>query len=152
MVNEKDKIPFNSVEDFFDEVSSDYGFEYQNKWYDICFDDPFTALGKVEIYEERKGDTDGDHALREEHFDSLDDLVHNFKIGARTLAEIICDENDISRSVLPVKRPRPTWGERAYVLRDLGLPFEPKTDEEFEKEKKDLLDRLVAQIKDDGSK
>ena len=37
-------------------------------------------------------------------FDDLEALVHSYKIGNRTLAEIICDENNIPRSVLPIKR------------------------------------------------
>ena len=47
--------------------------------------------------------------LDQSFFDNLEDLVHKYKIGDRTLAEIICDENNIPRTVLPVKRPIEKW-------------------------------------------
>lgn len=44
-----------------------------------------------------------------EEFNNLESLVHSYKIKNRTLAEIICDENNIPRSVLPVKRKIEKW-------------------------------------------
>ena len=91
-------ISFTSVENFFEECTT--GIE---------FDDPFSGIGKVRIHLQ---DEDGSGYLddnRCEEFDNLENLVHKYKIGDRTLAEIICDENNIPRTVLPVKRPIEKW-------------------------------------------
>ena len=91
-------ISFTSVENFFEECTT--GIE---------FDDPFSGIGKVRIHLQ---DEDGSGYLddnRCEEFDNLEDLVHKYKIGDRTLAEMICDENNIPRTVLPVKRPIEKW-------------------------------------------
>ena len=135
-----DKIPFTSVENFFDEVTSDYGFLYKPYWYDICFRNPFLGTGPVDIFEETEEDRDSDHLIREqETYDSIEELVHKFKIRGRTLAEIICDENDIPRSVLPVKWPRPTPGEIFYTDKYPEL-FEKMFGKNFKKHKKNKED------------
>ena len=102
-------ISFTSVENFFKECTTGIEFVYEGKWYLIEFDDPFSGIGKVRIHLQ---DEDGSGYLddnRCEEFDNLEDLVHKYKIGDRTLAEVICDENNIPRSVLPVKRPIEKW-------------------------------------------
>lgn len=102
-------ISFKSVENFFDECTTGIEFKYGNKWYLIEFDDPFTGIGKVRIHlqdEDSDAYTDDNRC---EEFENLEILVHSYKIGDRTLAEIICDENNIPRSVLPVKRKIEKW-------------------------------------------
>lgn len=102
-------IPFTSLENFYEECTTGIEFEYDHKWYLIEFDDPFHGVGTVRIHlqdEDGKVYFDG---CRSEEFLNLEDLVHNYKISERTLAEIICDENSISREVLPVKRHLETW-------------------------------------------
>lgn len=102
-------ISFKSVENFFEECTTGIEFKYEEKWYLIEFDDPFTGIGKVRIHLQ---DKDSDSYLddsRCEEFSDLEALVHSYKIGNRTLAEIICDENNIPRSVLPVKRKIEKW-------------------------------------------
>lgn len=96
-------ISFTSVENFYEEARVGIDFEYNGIWYQIDFDDPKTGKGKMQIskYDEENST----------YYDSLYDLVHNYKIGDRTLAEIICDENGISRSVLPVKNNSKTTCE-----------------------------------------
>lgn len=87
-------ICFTSVENFYEEARIGIDFEYRGVWYTINFDDPRFGESKMQIsrYDEEKSI----------YFDSLFDLVHGYKIEERTLAEIIYDENDIPRSVLPV--------------------------------------------------
>ena len=88
-------ICFKSIEDFYKEAQKGIDFEYKGIWYQIDFDDPVSGNSKMQIsrYDEEKST----------YYDSLFDLVHNYKIAGRSLAEIICDENGIPRSVLPVK-------------------------------------------------
>lgn len=102
-------ISFTSVENFFEECTTGIEFVYEGKWYLIEFDDPFSGIGKVRIHlqdEDSSGYLDDNRC---EEFDNLENLVHKYKIGDRTLAEIICDENNIPRTVLPVKRPIEKW-------------------------------------------
>lgn len=88
-------ICFTSVEDFYREAQKGIDFEYNGTWYQIDFDNPFSGEGKMQISKYNEG--------KSTYYDSLFDLVHNYKIDGRSLAEIICDENGITRSVLPVK-------------------------------------------------
>ena len=102
-------ISFKSVENFFEECTTGIEFKYEEKWYLIEFDDTFTGIGRVRIHLQ---DEDSDGYLddsRCEEFENLETLVHSYKIGNRTLAEIICDENGIPRSVLPVRRRIEKW-------------------------------------------
>lgn len=102
-------ISFTSIENFYEECTTGVEFEYNQKWYLIEFDDPFHGIGPVRIHlqdEDGKGYFD---ESRSKEFLNLETLVHNYKIGERTLAEIICDENSISRDVLPVKRHLEKW-------------------------------------------
>lgn len=102
-------ISFTSVENFYEECTTGIEFKYNEKWYLIEFDDPFSGIGKVRIHlQNENGDGYFDEKRRAE-FDNLEQLVHHYQIGERSLAEIICDENKISRSVLPVKRPIQKW-------------------------------------------
>ena len=96
-------ISFSSVENFYEEARVGIDFECYGKWYQIDFDDPQFGESRMQIsrYDEEKS----------VYYDTLFDLVHNYKIGERTLAEIICDENGISRSVLPVKNTATTTRE-----------------------------------------
>ncbi len=97
-------ISFASVENFYDEARTGIDFEYNGVWYSIEFDDPFLGESKMRIHEQDAPNvfTYFDDSKCKE-YNSLYDLVHNYKIGDRTLAQIICDENGIPRSVLPVK-------------------------------------------------
>ena len=91
-------IPFTSVENFFEECTT--GIE---------FDDPFSGLGTVRNHlQDENGDGYFDERRCSE-YPNPEKLVHSYKIGERTLAEIICDENKISRSALPVKRNLEKW-------------------------------------------
>lgn len=102
-------IPFTSVENFFEECSTGIEFKYNEMWYCVEFDDPFTGVGRVRIHlQDENGDGYFDESRCAE-YQNLEELVHSYKIGDRTLAEIICDENGISRSVLPVKRRLEKW-------------------------------------------
>lgn len=107
-------ISFTSVENFFEECTTGIEFTYEGKWYLVEFDDPFSGIGKVRIHLQ---DEDGNGYIddnRCQEFENLEDLVHSYKIGDRTLAEIICDENNISRSVLPVKRHIEKWQSNLF--------------------------------------
>lgn len=102
-------ISFTSVENFFEECTTGIEFKYNDNWYCIEFDDPFKGVGKVRIHlQDENGDGYFDPSRCAE-YKSLEDLVHTYKIGDRTLAEIICDENNIPRTVLPVKRHLEKW-------------------------------------------
>ncbi|MBR4006440.1 hypothetical protein [Fibrobacter sp.] len=102
-------ISFKSVENFFEECTTGIEFKYEEKWYLIEFDDPFTGIGKVRIHQQDENSDSYLDDSRCEEFNDLEALVHSYKIGNRTLAEIICDENNIPRSVLPVKRKIEKW-------------------------------------------
>ena len=105
-------ICFKSVEDFYEEARVGIDFEYNDIWYSIEFNDPFFGEGDMRIHEQDAPNVFtyfDDSKCVEYH--SLFDLVHNYKIGERTLAEIICDENGISRSVLPVENTAKTTRE-----------------------------------------
>ena len=39
-------ISFKSVENFFEECTTGIEFKYEEKWYLIEFDDPFTGIGR----------------------------------------------------------------------------------------------------------
>lgn len=102
-------ISFSSVENFFEECTTGIEFKYSENWYCIEFDDPFKGVGRVRIHLQ---DEDGNGYFDERRcteYQNLEELVHSYKIGDRTLAEIICDENGISRDVLPVKRHLEKW-------------------------------------------
>ena len=102
-------ISFESVENFFEECTTGIEFKYEEKWYLIEFDDPFTGIGKVRIHLQDENSDNYPDDSRCEEFNNLESLVHSYKIRNRTLAEIICDENNIPRSVLPVKRKIEKW-------------------------------------------
>jgi len=102
-------ISFTSVENFFEECTTGIEFKYNDNWYLIEFDDPFSGIGKVRIHLKDEDDNGYFDESRCSEFIDLETLVHNYKIGERTLAEIICDENNIPRNVLPVKRPIEKW-------------------------------------------
>jgi len=96
-------ISFSSVENFYEESRIGIEFECYGEWYQIDFDDPQFGESRMQIA--KCGEE------KSVYYDSLFDLVHNYKIGDRTLAEIICDENGIPRSVLPVKNTAKTTRE-----------------------------------------
>lgn len=96
-------ITFKSIEDFYKEAETGIEFKLYGKNYLIEFDDPFTGGGKVRMHLE---DADGNgyfDKTRQFEYDNLEELVHSYKIDNRSLAEIICDENKIPRSILPIK-------------------------------------------------
>lgn len=102
-------ISFKSVEDFFEECTTGVEFQYAGKWYLIEFNDPFRGLGAVRIHLQDEDSENYFDDTRCQEFPDLETLVHYYRIGERTLAEIICDENGIPRSVLPVKRVLKPW-------------------------------------------
>ena len=51
-------ISFKSVENFFEECTTGIEFKYEEKWYLIEFDDPFTGIGRVRIHLQDK-DSEG---------------------------------------------------------------------------------------------
>lgn len=96
-------ITFNSIEDFYKESETGIEFKLYGKNYLIEFDDPFTGGGRVRIHLE---DADGNGYFDKTkvcEYSNLEELVHSYKIDNRSLAEVICDENKIPRSVLPIK-------------------------------------------------
>lgn len=110
-------ISFTSVENFFEECTTGIEFVYGSKWYCVEFDDPFFGIGTVRIHlrdEDGKGYFDENRC---NEYPNLETLVHAYKIGERTLAEIICDENNIPRSVLPVERRLEAWQLKRFDLK-----------------------------------
>ncbi|MCQ2596011.1 MAG: hypothetical protein MJ196_12185 [Treponemataceae bacterium] len=102
---EEGKILYLSVEDFYKDCTTGIEFPYKEHNYLIEFDDPFTGTGVCRIHvNDDDCDTSYFDSTKCMEFNNLEELVHNYKIGLKTLAEIICDDNGISRSVLPVHR------------------------------------------------
>lgn len=102
-------ISFSSVENFYEECTTGIEFQYNGKCYCVEFDDPFRGIGTVRIHLQDKDGNGYFDAERCTEYPNLETLVHNYQIESRTLAEIICDENKISRKVLPIKRELEKW-------------------------------------------
>lgn len=102
-------IPFTSIENFYEECTTGIEFKYNEKWYLVEFDDPFKGIGTVRIHLQ----DDNDNSYTNDNFCfeycNLETLVHNYKIGDRTLAEIICDENSLPRNKEIIKRKLQKW-------------------------------------------
>ena len=99
----------------------------------IEFDDPFRGRGRVRIHcEDRQGCQKYFSEDNCKEYPNLETLVHSYEIDGRTLAQIICDDNGIPRSVLPV--------HRTYFLPDelFENPPSPKKTE-------DIIKRIVEE-------
>ncbi len=65
-------ISFKSVENFFEECTTGIEFKYEEKWYLIEFDDPFTCIGKVRIHLQDENSDSYFDDLRCEEFNDLE--------------------------------------------------------------------------------
>ena len=126
-------ISFSSLENFYEECTTGIEFNYEGYWHLIEFDDPFRGRGRVRIHrEDRQGCKKYFSEDKCKEYPNLETLVHSYEIEGRTLAQIICDDNGIPRSVLPV--------HRTYFLPDelFENPPSPKKTE-------DIIKRIVEE-------
>lgn len=134
-------ISFSSIEQFYEEARLGVEFELYNKWYLIEFDDPFCGKGKVRIH--LQDDLGGNYLdeTRMHEYENLEELVHNYKILERTLAEIICDENGISRNCLPIKQKTPPLFDMHYTNELDIVEYEKLLKKELGQSVKEVMER-----------